>query len=280
MTTPAPAAPAAPATPPASAPAATPAAPAAAPNDWTSGFNDDMRGYIQNKGFKDAGAAIESYRNLEKLMGAPQERILKLPEKTDDPAWNDIYGRLGRPTDPKEYKFAIPEGMKENTAFTDWARKTFHETGLSSSQAEKIVSKHSEFLQATAKAQQEAFNTEMQTQATALKKEWGAAYDQNVQVAKRAALGLGLDGATIDKLEMAMGHQKTIKMLHDLGSKMGEDAFVIGKSGGSALTPEAAQNRINALRADPGFTKNYLAGDVSAREEMARLHQMAYPEPQ
>jgi len=48
--------------------------------EWYAGIADEgLRGYVQTKGFKDPGALAESYRNLEKLQGVPQERLLKLP---------------------------------------------------------------------------------------------------------------------------------------------------------------------------------------------------------
>ena len=78
----------------------TPAAPAA-PADWTAGLPEEMKGYVQNKGFKDPSAVVESYRNFEKLMGVPQDRMIKLPEKAEDKAaWDSIYNRLGRPEKP------------------------------------------------------------------------------------------------------------------------------------------------------------------------------------
>src|SRR5690606_18358521 len=82
----------------------TPAAPAATTTtqttatDWTSGFSDDLKGFVQNKGFKDPASVLDSYRNLEKLMGTPKERLLRLPENMDDAnAMGEIYTRLGRP---------------------------------------------------------------------------------------------------------------------------------------------------------------------------------------
>ena len=56
---------------------------APASTDWTSGLTDEMRGYVQNKGFKAPQDVVESYRNFEKLHGVPQDRILKLPENLD-----------------------------------------------------------------------------------------------------------------------------------------------------------------------------------------------------
>ena len=33
--------------------------------DWTTGLNEDTRGFVQNRGFKDPGMVLDSYRNME-----------------------------------------------------------------------------------------------------------------------------------------------------------------------------------------------------------------------
>jgi hypothetical protein len=216
---------------------------------WTSGLNDEVKGWVENKGFKDPAAVIDSYRNFEKLMGAPKERIIKLPEKSDDPAWNDIYGRLGRPGDPKEYDLkAIPDPK-----FGEFSGAT------EASQA------------ADAKAAQEESD---------LKKEWGTAHEQNINIAKRAAAMFKLDPDSVDGLEKTMGYKKTMAFLHEIGSKLGEGTFIGGEGGNSgALTPAAALNQINTLMADSTFSHKYSNGDAEAKAKMEALHKMAYPAP-
>lgn len=257
------------------------ATPPAATGDWTTGLNDDMKGYVQNKGFKDPAMVLDSYRNLEKLMGV-RERLVKLPEKDDDAeGWNQVYERLGRPKEAKEYELKGPEGASDEK-FIEWARGTFHELGLSKKQAEALTGKWNERVKGMLGESNQNYERQLAEQETALKKEWGAAYDQNINVAKHAAKAFGLDGATIDKLETAMGYSGVMKFMHTLGGKVGEASFVDGGSRnpgfGNALSPEAAKSRIQSLKADPGFIRKYTSGDADARAEMDRLHSMAYAE--
>ena len=249
-----------------------------ASSDWTAGLSDDLKGYVQNKQFKQPGDVVESYRNFEKLMGAPKERVLKLPEKPDDPAWNDIHSRLGKPASPSDYKIEVPKGA--DPAFAEWAKSTFHEVNLTTAQAEKLATKWNEHMAGISKSQETAYQAKVEQEEKGLQKEWGAAFEQNINVAKRAAQSFGLNGEMIDKLEQALGYAGVMKFMHTLGSKVGEDTFVSGKGSNSfgALTPEAARNKIQALRQDGDFVRRYTAGDVSARDEMAKLHQWAYPE--
>lgn len=261
------------------APAAT-ATPAATTTDWTSGFNDEVKGFVQNKGFKDPASVIDSYRNLEKLMGTPKERLLRLPENMDDAtAMGEIYTRLGRPQTPEDYKIEVPKDG--DASFAKWAQGTFHELGLTSKQATALVGKWNEFATNIQNGMTEKSATEMQAQHDGLKKEWGAAFEQNISIAKRAAAEFGISADVIDKMESAMGFTQVMKLMHTVGSKLGEGEFITnGSRGGSfngALTPEQARNKIGALRQDNEFIKRYTNGDASAKAEMERLHAMAYP---
>lgn len=263
-------------------PAGTPpaGAPPAAATDWTSGFSDEAKGFIQNKGFKGPADLLESYRNMEKLMGAPKERILRLPEKDDDPAWNDIQARLGKPESPDKYSFKVDPAVADEQ-FDKWAREAFHKAGFTDKQAAKFMEEFSGYAKARQATQLESIKTKLDTEATQLKQEWGAAHDQNTNLAKRAAQELGISGEQIDQLEKVMGFAGVMKLFHSIGTKVGEAAFVSGSGGGgngfAALTPQAALNRIAALRGDPGFVEKYVNGDAAARQEMEMLHRYAYP---
>jgi hypothetical protein len=160
-------------------------------SDWTSSLNDDLKGYAQVKGFKDPQTVLDSYRGLEKLMGAPKDRLLKLPEKADAPEWNDIYSKLGRPSDPKEYKFDGVEGV--DPKLEGWARENFHKLGLSQKQGESLLKSYRELETVESQAQTEQKQMAIKTQEESLKREWGSAFDQNVQVAKQAASKFGFD---------------------------------------------------------------------------------------
>lgn len=248
--------------------------------DWTSGLSDDMKGYVQNKGFKDPTMVLDSYRNFEKLMGVPQDKILKLPAKEDDPAWNDVYGKLGRPSKHTEYNIPIP---KENAdpAMAEWAKEVFYKSGLSNKQAADVAAAWNARMEQMHEAQQVEMSNQFEQQAMDLKREWGAAYDQNVAMAKRATREFGVDEATIDALESSLGYAGTIKFMQSIGAKLGEDSFVAPTSQSGrfgAMTPAAAQNKLNSLKQDQEWVGRYLSGGVKEKEEMTSLLHMANQE--
>jgi hypothetical protein len=249
------------------------------PADWTQPLSAEYKNYVQQKGFKDPGAVLESYVNLEKLVGVPKEQLLKLPQKADDPAWNDVYSKLGKPEKSDGYNLVVPkENGDEN--FANWAKETFHGLNLSKAQGENLVEKWNAYIAGVREAQAKEYEAAVLKDVEKLKTDWGMAHDQNLRIAQRAAEVLGFDEAKIDQFEQVMGFQGVMRLLHDLGTKLGEDKFVSGEglAGGKGfLTPDTAQQRIQALKGDPEFAKRYVAGEVAARDEMERLHKMAYP---
>jgi hypothetical protein len=250
----------------------------AASTDWTTGLNDEMKGYVQNKGFKDPSSVLDSYKNLEKLMGTPKERLLRLPENMEDQqAMGEIYAKLGRPNSPDDYKIEADK-QNGNPEFAKFLKNTFFENGLTTKQALGIVNKWNEMQTSYTKQVQEQQSAQNEQQMNNLKKEWGAAYEQKVNVAKRAARDFGVAPEVIDHLEKAMGFSGVMKFFDTIGSKLGEADYVsAGQNNNSfAMTPEAARNKLQALKSDPDFVKRYAAGDHTARAEMERLHKMAY----
>lgn len=247
--------------------------------EWYSSFNPELKGYAELKQFKTPESVVDAYRNLEKLIGV-KDQLLTVPQKDDDLAgWGEVYKRIGKPEKPENYKINVPKEI-ENKEFSEWAQKAFHEANLTSKQAEAFVNKWVERVRGEQTRAAEAQSLKAKEQEAALKKEWGMAYEQNVQIAKRAMTGLELGADQIDALDAALGHDKTMKLLQTIGSKLGEDSFVSASSSGAkfgAMTPDAARSRIAALRGDKEFVDRYVKGDVNARSEMEKLHQFAYP---
>lgn len=258
------------------------AAPSVPVSSWTDSFSPELKDYVSTKGFKDPKAVLDSYINLEKLRGVPQERLLKMPEDPADAGWNEVYQKLGKPMTPEEYGLQAKEGG--DSSFIDWAKGTFHELNLTKSQAQALVQKFGEFADGRSSAQETAFVEKLKSQEMDLKKEWGAAYHQNVANAQAAARAFDIPGEAIDALEKVMGFDGVMKFMNNIGSKIGEAAFHgSGQSkgfgtDGDILTPSQARAKIDALKRDSDFTQKYLAGDPNAKERLTRLHKMAYPD--
>lgn len=254
-----------------------PGAGAAATTDWTTGFDDETKGYIQNKGFKSPQDLLGSYRNFEKLQGVPQDRILKLPENFDSPEGRAILERLGTPKEAKDYGVAIPpENGDPNLA--EFMSKTFLEAGVTKSMASKIVEKWNEYQGGNRAAQAETMKAKFAEADKALRTEWGAAFDQNKNVVDSAARTLGMSKEELGSLGMALGPDKAMKLLHKLGTSLGEHTFVAGKAAANTiLDPNQAKSKIDELRSNSDFVQRLASGDKKALSEWTRAHEMAAP---
>jgi hypothetical protein len=252
-------------------------------SSWYSSYDTDTVGWLENRGLTklDSNAAmpevIKGFRNAEKYIGTPAESLIKIPKAdAPDDAWNEVYTKLGRPQDPKEYALSVPDGV--DPSFAEWAKGTFHELGVTKTQGEKLSAKWNDYVSQQVGSQEQQYKTQVADQTNKLKAEWGQAFDQNVNIAKRAAQEFGVDSTTIDKMESAMGFDGVMKFFQTIGSKIGEHSYESGEAQGfnGAMTPNAAQSRIRQLQNDGEFVKKYIAGNVDARGEMERLHKLAY----
>lgn len=254
------------------------AAPAAGttvePVSWQVGLSDELKGYATPKGWKDVGSVVDSYRNLEKLVGV-KEKLLQVPDDLGDAkSMENVWNRLGRPEKPEGYGFKA-----EDVKFDKWAKDTFHKAGMTANQAELVMKSLNDYDVTQSAEAEGTFKAQNEQKIGALKTEWGAAYEQNVNVAKAAAKQFGIDAEIVSKLEQAMGFADTMKFLQNVGSKVGEASFHTGTgaaaSSNTILAPAQAKEKINSLINDKEFAKKYMAGDVQAKNEMEKLNKMA-----
>jgi hypothetical protein len=273
--------PAAPTTEP--APAA-PTAPAAF--DWNSaGLDDGGKAFVTEKQWKGPGDLLTSYRKLESAVGVPPERLIKLPAPRDlgDPkAWEPIYKQLGRPETADKYVIPLPEGDKGE--FANAVKPWLHEAGLSQSQATKLATKWNEHLAGVQKSQQAALDARNVKDVSELKQAWADQYDVKAALVDRAAETFGMTQDHLDAFKVALGPKAAMEFLYNIGSKIAvEDTSVpgVGQQTGFGMTPEAAQAKIKELRADHTFVQLFSSPDLKqrreARDEMDRLHKLAYP---
>lgn len=252
-------------------PGAPAAAPAASAIPWLEGVDAEMVGYAQNKGWTDPKQVVEGYRNLEKMRGVPAERLLTLPDSAADQATKDaFYEKLGRPKTAAEYDFTI-DGNDEST---NHLKDLFHKNGVSAEQARNLLAGQIEFEKQALTKHQETQRAKIEGDVSALKGEWGQAFEQNMGGAREGAKLLGLDNGTIDALGEHLGHSKLMKLLHSVAVNSGEHNFVTDgtKQGyGQKMTPAQATAEYNRLKADPAWVARRNAGDAIATAELKRL---------
>jgi hypothetical protein len=127
---------------------------------------------------------------------------------------------------------------------------------------------------------EEAAQAQAHTTAIAeLRVEWGGNYDTTMALSKRAEESikaeLGIDDDTL--LAWQNANPKAYhKLLAYQGSKLGEHGRIDGNTpqNTSAMSPDAARERIKQLSADPDWFGRWNSGGAAERAEWTRLNKI------
>lgn len=244
---------------PAAAPAAAPAAPAASAVPWLAAdVAPELVGVAQNAGWQGPADAVKSYHELQKLFGADRHgRTIVVPKDDAAPEeWAKFHEKLGRPADAKAYGIAVAEGA--DPKFAEGFTAKAHELGLSTKQAQALAGWYGEFGGAVTAEQAAATEAALAAEHQQLAKDWGTGPEAGMrrELAKRAAMHLGLDEGAIDAMEKVAGFSKTMKALAKVGDLMRESgAEGLNELGSFGMTPEGAKAKKAQLMADPNWCK-------------------------
>lgn len=265
----------APAPAPAPSPAPSPApAPAPASSGWLQGADEATLGYVQNKGWQNPTDVLAGYRNLETMLGADRAgRTIVLPKDDQDvTARETMLTKLGWSKDVGAYKLPVPEGADPKFA-TDMAA-LFSKHGVPVANAQALAADWNAYQAGLAKAAGEAVLAANAAADAQLDKDWGSERANRTEIARRAAVGLGLDAAAIDALEKSSGgYVQVMKALAKMGDLMKEHgaAGMTESAGSFGMTPEGAKQRRSELIADRDWGKRAMVPNSAEWNEMKRL---------
>lgn len=255
-----------------------------APKPWyaTTLTKSENQGYAETKGWTDPDAAIESYRNLEKLRGVPADRLLTIPESLDDAeAMKPIIARLGLapPEKADDYGLITMEGVDPD--FAKVAQDWMFEANLTPKQAKMMAEKQVAYMAARAAEEETARVQANEAEFVLWRTENGPRHDAVLESARRAGRLAGFTAEQIATLESQVGAAGVMKAFARIGDMLGESTFIRAEDKpGFSLSPAGAQSQIATLRSDKDFVAKLQSGDAQAKEKWTRLHQLAYPEGQ
>lgn len=262
-------------------------APAPAPSDaWYASLPAEYHGTITAKGWSGPEAVLQSYVNLEKVVGHEKagnaDRLLVLPKADAKPeelaAFWDKAGKIGVPETAEGYGFKAPEGLDAPilAEAAGWALKAGMPVPMANAFVEQAI--------AYEQAQVEAFQQRSTQEIGDLQQEWGAKFDDNAELGRRAVRAAGLDGEVLDKIELAIGTGAFMKMFHAFGKNIVEAAAPPPDAGGAngqqfSMSQAQAVDKAAALRKDSDFMARYLSPNPALRraamEEIEKLDRLA-----
>lgn len=236
---------------------------------WLNGASTEEIAFAQSKGWGNEVNAptdqiFRSYHNLQKLFGADKagNTIMVPGETADEETWNKVYSRLGRPEKADGYTAKPFAGMDEEQF--NKLREVAHKHGLSEKQFNAIKEWNDSAATEFDGKLKQAAQAEFATQEATLKRDWGAAYDQNLQAGKVAVSQLGITAEQVDALQMSLGFDGVMKLMAKIGSSLGEGTFHVGDKGraggtqNNVMAPEQAKTELGRLMNDKDFKEAWM----------------------
>lgn len=239
---------------------------------WLEALDDDIKGFVANKAWKAPKDVVESYRNLEKMLGAKGRTV---PADDDAEGWDKFYNELGRPETADGYKFDLPD--EYNPELVKFYQDAAHKAGLTKKQADAFLMDYMDFENSVREEHAKQLDVKVLAAQQELKREWGAKYDENLNMAARGAKAIGLEQDEILALESAMGQTKFAKVFQQIGQALcAEDETPVrtqnGGGGFGVMTPAQAQARADELLSRPDYQQAYMNGDKAKVAEINALY--------
>jgi hypothetical protein len=222
------------------------------PADWRATLPEEIKAHPVLKKYKDSTEAVKALVEAQSLIGA--DKIIIPGKNATDKEWNErVFDRLGRPSKADGYALPtdlkIPKELPVDPKIIGGFKETAHKFGLLPHQVAGIYKWFMEGQIADFNNYNKTQTDTMQTAETGLRREWGAAYDQNVAIARKVVAAYAGEDAVALLAEGKGNDPRFIRLFANIGKVLSEDQLT-GKPKGLTLTPEEAQAEIDKIKGD------------------------------
>lgn len=250
--------------------------------DWRSALPEDIRDNPSFAKFNDVTSLASSYVNLQSHLGRD-----KIAKPVTDSDWDDVYEFLGRPESADKYEIELPKGLPDEIAsqFNDETLSSFkqeaHKLGLNAEQVKRLVAWHAGNMSNQHEAYKGIIDQSMEQGESALRQEWGRAYDQNLGFARKAFVEYGGDALAAKMESSGLGNDPDVlKAFANIAKTTMADKDLAGPSSGTrmALTPEEARSEASTIMSHPAYTDKRHPEHNSMVKKVQGLFAQAHPE--
>lgn len=262
------------------------------PPAWYAGLDAEHVGHIQTRGWDKldpAAAALEAIKGhvaATRMVGVPENQLLRLPKEGDSEGWRQVWQRLGAPADPKGYEFEgidLAGDSGATNSFTDAMRQLAASLNLPKTAASEVAKGVQKWLTERVASAETEVADNLQSAERAIKANWGREFEHFQYVAKQGEqalqqrLGERL-GPQLGEALQTLREQGYGELVAELGRVVGA-GLMEDRGGGSSTNPggqirmtvEMAQSRMAELMADKQWRARRLAGDTDAKKEFDQL---------
>ncbi len=250
---------------------------------WRGTLEEDLREDKSLMSFKSVGDLAKSFVTTKKMVGA---NVIPIPGDTStEGEWQEYHKAGGRPETVADYNLKAPEGFPEEIAgkvfpedrMQQWQER-FFKGGVSKKAADEFIKEFAQDMLADYKLSEQAKETAKAELVSGLSTDWGAAFEQKKHLGNMAINeGTAGDDELKARIVEKYGNDPDfIRYSANLGAKFAE-----GKPPGFAAipTPSDYQDQIDALMADPLYTKGTQPQRLKIAEKLVALRKLQNPEP-
>jgi len=245
-------------------------------NDFLQMIPEELRQDPSLTPIKDVENLARSFVNAQKLIGADK---IPLPVNPTEEDLDRIYNKLGRPETPKGYEVEVDGNViteEVATNFSDIA----HKLRLNPTQAKGILDYYKSNVDQTGELMAQQAEQEKQQSETALRSEWGLAYDQKVESASQAAKEFA--GEDVFNLQLADGttlgnHPEFVKAfakIAEFRQNVTSEDTVAEMSQVNVMTPAKAQAEIDAIMNDKSHAYWDRRNPVGRQQAVERMQHL------
>ena len=214
---------------------------------WRESLSDDLKSDPTLSKYSDVSNLAKAHIELQKKFG--QKGIFKPQPGASADEIKAFREAIGIPTDPTKYDLGKFEGVNVPPETVQWAQKLGAEAGVEPQAMNKIITDYFKLDAQVKQAQQKTTQESIKAGFDGLRKEWGDAFQRNIDRANLAAEKMG-GKPFIDALKKAgVDNDATIlKALAESAKWLGEDTLKEGGAGSSVDSPEELDVQISQAR--------------------------------
>jgi hypothetical protein len=222
---------------------------------WRDTLSAEIKDNPTLSKFSDVENLAKSYIHVQGQMG--KKGAIVPGEKASDAEWQDFYKAIGVP-DADKYEVKGPEGVKLNENLIKGFKERAIKNGMLPKQANDLLNWYIETEKTGDSERSASVQKANEKKIGDLKKEWGDAYDTNLQQAHFFAKEIGGDEFVkfLNQAKHIGNDTNLIKFFAKASKLLGEDKLREGGLGDGRKTPGEIDGAIAELRgnaANNGF---------------------------
>lgn len=243
--------------------------------EWLASFPEDARKDPEVLKYKTPEEFYKGYRNKTEMIG---RKGIIIPKEGDAPEVHAKYREaLGIPETPDKYAFKAPDklhgAIKLTPEFENDFKARMHAKGVPQAQANALYNEYLSTASQAMQRQEEMQETARKEGMTKLNQEWGSKTEENISMARKAALKvLGEEG--FKQLGDFANNPAAVRLLHGMTKLLSEDA-ITSIGGVEQASASAADKEIKSIMSVPKDKwKGHAYWDESHpnhQEEVARV---------